>query len=114
MLFRSHLAAGLDPGVPADAGALRDLEALHGAGGRHEVPAGVLGVDAELDAVPARLRVLGDRQLLAVGDAELLADEVEAAGLLADRVLDLQAGVDLGKEIEPSVPTRYSTVPAPW
>ena len=30
-----------------------------------------------------------------VGDAELLADQVDAGGLLADRVLHLQAGVDL-------------------
>ena len=68
---------------------------VHRAGGGHEVAAGVLGVDPELDAVPARLGVLGDLQLQAVGDAELLADEVDAAGLLGDRVLDLQAGVDL-------------------
>src|SRR3712207_7126327 len=36
-----------------------------------------------------------DVQRQAVGDAELLADQVEAAGLLRDRVLDLQPGVDL-------------------
>ena len=34
-------------------------------------------------------------ELLAVGDAELLADQVDAGDLLGDRVLDLQAGVDL-------------------
>ena len=34
-------------------------------------------------------------QLLAVGDPELLADQVDAGGLLGDRVLDLQPGVDL-------------------
>ena len=89
------LAAGLDPGVPAHAGAVRHLQALHRAGRGHEVAAGVLGVDAELDAVPARLGVLGDLQLLAGGDAELLADQVDAGRLLADRVLHLQAGVDL-------------------
>jgi hypothetical protein len=32
---------------------------------------------------------------LAVGDAELFAHEVDAAGLLGDRMLDLQPGVDL-------------------
>ena len=32
---------------------------------------------------------------LAVGDAELLAHQVDAGDLLGDRVLDLQAGVDL-------------------
>ena len=34
-------------------------------------------------------------ELLAVGDAELLADQVDAGDLLGHRVLDLQAGVDL-------------------
>ncbi|CDZ89351.1 Choline dehydrogenase [Rhodococcus ruber] len=65
------------------------------AGGRQEAAAGVLAVDAELERVPARGRVLGDLELLAVGDAELLAHQVDARGLLGDRVLDLQAGVDL-------------------
>src|SRR3712207_4600755 len=36
-----------------------------------------------------------DVQRQAVGDAELLADQADAAGLLRDRVLDLQPGVDL-------------------
>ncbi len=43
----------------------------------------------------ARGRVLGELELFAVGDAELLTHEVDAGGLLGDRVLDLQAGVDL-------------------
>ena len=34
-------------------------------------------------------------QRLAVGDPELLADQVDAGGLLGDRVLDLQPRVDL-------------------
>lgn len=36
-----------------------------------------------------------DRQFFAVGDAELLAHQVDARGFLGDRVLDLQAGVHL-------------------
>jgi hypothetical protein len=64
-------------------------------GGGHEVAPGVLGVDPELDAVAARSRILGDLQREPVGDAELLADQVDAGGLLADRVLHLQPGVDL-------------------
>ena len=73
----------------------RRLELAHRAGGGQEAAAGVLAVDAELDRVAARRRVLGDVEGLAVGDAELLADQVDARGLLGDRVLDLKTGVDL-------------------
>lgn len=34
-------------------------------------------------------------EFLAVGDAEHLADQVDAGDFLGDRVLDLEAGVDL-------------------
>ena len=54
----------------------------------------VLAVDAELEGVPAQRRVV-EAERLAVGDAELLADQVDARDLLGHRVLDLQAGVDL-------------------
>ena len=64
------------------------------AGRRQEAAAGVLAVDAELDGVRVRLGV-GVVERLAVGDAELLAHEVDAGDLLGDRVLDLEAGVDL-------------------
>jgi hypothetical protein len=40
-------------------------------------------------------RVGVEPQLLAVGDAELLAYEVDAGRLLGHRVLDLKPGVDL-------------------
>ena len=43
--------------------------------------------------------VLGERQQLAGGDAQLQLDEVEAGDGLGDRVLDLQAGVHL-QEVE--------------
>ena len=62
--------------------------------GGQEVAAGVLAVDAELDRVAAHGWVVV-AELLAVGDAQLLADEVDAGDLLGHRVLDLQAGVDL-------------------
>ncbi len=68
-----------------------------------EAPARVLAVDAELDRVPAGGRILGEAQLVALGDAELLADQVDAAGLLGDRMLDLQAGVDLEEADHPVV-----------
>ena len=64
------------------------------AGGGQEVAARVLAVDPELDGVPAQRRVVV-AELLAVGDPELLADQVDARDLLGHRVLDLQAGVDL-------------------
>ena len=57
-------------------------------------PLGVLGVEPGLDRVAA----LGRRLALeppAGGDVQLQLDEVEAGGQLGDRVLDLQAGVDL-------------------
>ncbi len=63
-------------------------------GGRQEPAAGVLAVDAELDRVPTHLGV-AVAELLAVGDPEHLAHQVDAGDLLGDRVLDLQAGVHL-------------------
>ena len=47
------------------------------------------------NACPRGDRLQRDGELLAVGDAELLAHEVDAGRLLGDRVLDLQPGVDL-------------------
>ena len=44
--------------------------------------------------MPLRLRVVVVDDA-ALGDAELLAHEVDSGDLLGDRVLDLQAGVDL-------------------
>ena len=87
--------AGLHAGVQPDTGTGRRLEPVDRAGRGQEAAAGVLAVDAEFDGVPAWRGILGDVQLLAVGDAELLADQVDAGGLLGDRVLHLQAGVHL-------------------
>ena len=70
------------------------MPAGQGAGGGHEVAAAVLGVDAVLDGVAADLGV-AVAELLAGGDAEHLADQVDAGDLLGDAVLDLEAGVDL-------------------
>ena len=71
------------------------------AGRRQEAASGVLAVDPELDGVSARGRVLGDVQRLAVGDLELLQHQVDARGLLGDRVLDLKTGVDLEERDQP-------------
>jgi hypothetical protein len=65
-----------------------------GAGRGQEAAARVLAVDAELEGVAAQFGV-AVAEFLAVGDAEHLADQVDAGDLLGDRVLDLEAGVDL-------------------
>ena len=67
---------------------------------RGEVLVRGLGVDPALDRVPAQLDlVLGDRELLAGGDRDLLADDVEAGDHLGDAVLDLDPGVHLEEEV---------------
>ena len=81
-------------GVPAHARAPGDAHRRDGAGRGQEAAAGILAVDPELDGVRVRLGV-GVVERLAVGDAELLAHQVDAGDLLGDRVLDLEAGVDL-------------------
>ena len=85
----------LDAGVHADAGAVGLLVGGDGAGGGQEAAAGVLAVDAELEGVALRLGVLGELEHLALGDLELLQHQVDLGGLLGDRVLNLETGVDL-------------------
>jgi hypothetical protein len=92
--------ARLDAGVHAHPGSAGRDERRDGARRRQEAATRVLTVDAELEAVAAGLRVVeGER--LPLGDAELLADEVDAGDLLADGVLHLQAGVHLQEADEP-------------
>ncbi|OMI33961.1 choline dehydrogenase [Streptomyces sparsogenes DSM 40356] len=91
---RADHAAGLHAGVQAHPRAGGGCEGGDGAGGGEEVAAGVLAVDAELDGVSAHGRVVV-AEGLAVGDAEHLPDQVDAGDFLGDRVLDLEAGVDL-------------------
>ena len=63
----------------------------------------VLGVDATFDGMPAQPDIaLAIAERLAGGDAQLLADDVETADHLADRVLDLQPRVHLD-EVERAV-----------
>ena len=59
-----------------------------------EVRGRVLAVDAELQGVPARDDLVVPERLTR-GDPQLLAHQVDAGDLLGDRVLDLQARVDL-------------------
>ena len=95
----AHHRTRLHAGVPADRGLRRRGEGGERAGGREEPGSGVLGVEAGLDGVAAeRDRLLLVAERLAGGDAQLLADQVDARDLLGDRVLDLQPGVDLEEE----------------
>ena len=84
----------LDAGINPDAGAGGVLQGGDGAGGGHEVAARVLAGDAELEGVAADLGVVV-AQCFAAGQAELLADQVDAGDFLGDAVLHLEAGVDL-------------------
>ena len=100
VVVRRHRRAGLEVRVDPDPGARGE----HRAGDRpragQEVPAGVLGVDPALDRVPGERDVLlRSAQRPALGDRDLLGDDVEAGDRLGDRVLDLDAGVDL-EEVE--------------
>ena len=59
-----------------------------------------LGVDPALDRPAAQLDLLlGDRELLAGGDQDLLADDVDAGDHLGHAVLDLDPGVHLEEEV---------------
>ncbi len=80
-----HLEAGVDA---------RHLEQPEGAALRAPVARGVLGVEAHLDGVAARLRRLSG-QAGALGDLQLQAHQVDAVHALGHRVLDLEPRVHL-------------------
>ena len=85
---------GGDAGVEADAGATERLELVDAAGLGQKAAPRVFAVDAELDRVAERFGVVVVERA-ALGEAELLAHEVDAGHLFGDGVLDLQARVDL-------------------
>ena len=91
-------------GVHTDTGARRLGIGDDGSGGRHEACGGVFAVNAEFDGVAVRSWGLGDGKLAAFGDAELLANQIEAGGFLGNGVLHLEACVDL-KEGDETVRT---------
>jgi len=94
--------ARLVPAVESHAEAVGQLERADRAGRGEELAARrVLRVDTHFDGVSATKRVhllLSHRQFLAVGDANLPLDEVDAGDHLRDRVLDLQSRVHLEEE----------------
>ncbi len=91
---RRHRVALREPRVDADAGAGRQPQQADPAGGGREAARGVLGVQADLDRVPARRRRIA-LEPAAGRDVELEGDEVGARHDLGDGVLDLQPRVDL-------------------
>ena len=80
-----------------DAHALRPAHVEQRAGRRQEPARDILGVQAHLDGVAARRRLL-EQEALALRDAQLLLDEVDVPYELGHRMLDLQARVDLEEE----------------
>ena len=88
--------AWVEVGVDAHARAAGDAEGGDGSARGEEVVGGVFGGDAAFDGVAAPVHVpLGASQLVSVGDADLLPDEVNAGDHLGDGVLHLDAGVHL-------------------
>ena len=69
-------------------------EECHGAGRRKEAASRILSVDAELERVTLRDRIVVVEHA-ALGDAELLTDKIDSRDLLGNRMLDLQSRVDL-------------------
>ena len=99
---RRDEVAVLDVRVEAHPRPERRPHARHDPGGGRKVVARVLGVEPHLDRVSPPGCAAGVRELLARGNAELLADDVDAGDELGDRVLDLQTGIQLD-EVEAAV-----------
>ena len=104
----------LDTAVPAHHRLVGRPVGRERAGGGQEVIVGILGVEAHLDrrADPVDV-VLVVAEFGATRDPQLLPHEIDTGHLLGDRMLDLEAGVDLEKEeLRVASSTRNSTVPA--
>ena len=107
VLRRDDVALG-DAGVDPDARPDRQREGLDRARRRREAPLRVLGVESGLDGVALRRRRLA-LEPAARGDVQLQLHEVETGRQLGDRVLDLQAGVDLEEGEAPARPAGTGT-----
>src|SRR5271167_646367 len=93
-----HLVALIEGAVDAHAEPARRMIIGHPARRRRE-GVGALGVDAAFDRVAAQLDVgLAIAERGTRGDPELLADDVETADHLGDRVFDLQARIHLDEK----------------
>src|SRR5439155_25198895 len=92
----THLVTGLDPSIPADAGAGRKLQKLDAAGRWQKTVRGVFAGDAALDGVSPRIQWTSRRRnRLAGRHPELFANEIDAVDQLGHRVLHLDARVHL-------------------
>ena len=94
IVMRRDRVAGVGVGVDADSASTGCVVEFDIAGAGLEVFLGILGVDAALDSVAARLG-LNDiaTEMLAGCDLDLLFHEIAAVDFLGDGVLDLDAGV---------------------
>ncbi len=85
-------------GVDADARTGREHGVRDAAGRGQEIVCVVLGIDAQLDRRARHADVLRpETQGPALGDSDLLGDEIEAENGFAHRMLDLDARVHLQK-----------------
>jgi len=85
-------------GIEANPRTARRLPARHCARRGAEIRRWILGIDATFHGHAAvDDLLLLEAQRLAGGDADLLADQVDAGDQLRHRVLDLDAGVDLNE-----------------
>ena len=84
---------------------VRQAQAFEPAGAGQEAGFRILGVQAHFDrvAVAGAIASCAQRQRFAGGDAQLPFDQVQAGHHLGDRMLDLQARVDL-HEVEVARP----------
>ena len=89
-----------DARVDANAGPTRFAVGGDSSRTGQETSRGILRIDPALDRVPCPADVLlPERERLARGDEDLLADEVNPRHDLSDRVLDLDACVHLEEEV---------------
>ena len=98
VLRRDHVTLG-DAGVDAEAGSDRERQRLDGARCGGEGALGILGVQSSLDGVADGRRRIAFESAPA-GHVDLQLDQVEPGRQLGDRMLHLEAGVDL-QEREP-------------
>ena len=96
IVVRRNRVAAVGVAIDAHAVAAGRVVKADRAGRRREIARGIFGVDAALDRVLLELDVaLVEIELLAVRDADLLLDQIDARHFFGDRMLDLNARVHL-------------------
>ena len=98
VVVRGHDIAGRHVGIEPHAEATGGDQLVNSARAGPEVGSRVFGIDPAFNCVAVGNDiVLRQRELLTGGDADLGFDEVDAGDHLGDRVLDLDAGIDLNE-----------------